>query len=247
VALTLRTNGSSGVNLVSAAWWNDYYNLLTGVMTDQIVTLKTDLILQGLSGAPAAPTLALAAGTSLSVGLYKYVVTFVDNNGGETLAGTSANITTTTGNQVIALSNIPLGTAGTAKRNCYRTKVGGSTYFLDNTLNDNTTTSYNDVTADTGLSGQNPPAHPSFGGTLTIQRVGVTNAQIFSDGAVSFDAGNITSDGAGNLSATTYKTNSGNTIPKLASNGGGATGANIWVGTTDPAGNAAEGDIWIDA
>lgn len=37
----------------------------------------------------------------------------------------------------------------------------------------------------------------------------------------------------------------GNYYPQLASNGGGAAGKKIWVGTTDPAGNASEGDVWI--
>ena len=39
MALTLRTNGSSGVNLVTSSWWNDYYNLFTGAMHDQPVFL----------------------------------------------------------------------------------------------------------------------------------------------------------------------------------------------------------------
>jgi hypothetical protein len=49
MALTLRTNGSSGVNLVTAAWWNDFYNLLTGVMTDQPVTISNTLTVKGAS------------------------------------------------------------------------------------------------------------------------------------------------------------------------------------------------------
>lgn len=39
MALTLRTNGTGG-GIVSAAWWNDYYDLMTGTMTDQVVTLN---------------------------------------------------------------------------------------------------------------------------------------------------------------------------------------------------------------
>jgi hypothetical protein len=42
MALTLRTNGSGG-GIVSSGWWNDYYNLLTGSMNDQAVTLSTNL------------------------------------------------------------------------------------------------------------------------------------------------------------------------------------------------------------
>ncbi len=33
----------------------------------------------------------------------------------------------------------------------------------------------------------------------------------------------------------------------IASAGGGSAGVKIWVGTTDPAGSASEGDIWISA
>lgn len=36
-------------------------------------------------------------------------------------------------------------------------------------------------------------------------------------------------------------------LGQLRSNGGGAAGAAIWVGTTDPGANAGEGDIWINA
>lgn len=52
-------------------------------------------------------------------------------------------------------------------------------------------------------------------------------------------------DASGNMVATSYKTSSGNSIPKLATNGGGSVGVNIWEGTTDPAGNASEGDMWL--
>jgi hypothetical protein len=41
MALTLRSNGTGG-GIVSSGWWNDYYNLLTGVMHDQPVTLSTN-------------------------------------------------------------------------------------------------------------------------------------------------------------------------------------------------------------
>src|SRR6185312_1230395 len=40
--------------------------------------------------------------------------------------------------------------------------------------------------------------------------------------------------------------NSGN-VAGIRSAGGGAAGITIWVGTTDPAGSAGEGDIWISA
>ena len=226
MALTLRTNGSSGVNLVTASWWNDYYNLLTGVMQDQIVTLKTDLILAALGTAPAAPTLALAAGTTLGVGVYKYLTTNVDNNGGETLAGTSASITTTTNNQAVSLSAIATGPTGTAKRNIYRTKVGLSVFLLLTTLNDNTTTTYTDTIADASLGSTSPPAHPSFGGSLLVKDgSGVVQFQVFSDGIAA---------------------SNGNVLAQMEATGTATPGVHIFTGTTTPSG-AVEGDIWINA
>lgn len=46
MALTLRSNGVGG-GLVNSGWWNDYYNLLTGVMTDQPVVIANHLQLTG--------------------------------------------------------------------------------------------------------------------------------------------------------------------------------------------------------
>lgn len=205
MALTLRTNGSGTANLVGAQWFNDYYDLLTGLMTDQIVTFETDVILESiLSGTIAAPVLSLNTGTALGIGSYGYFITYVDASGGETSQayGTVAHMTTTSGNQGIALSSIPTGPTGTVKRRIYRTKVGGSTYYLLATLNDNTTTTYTDTTADTSLVTA-APAHPSFGGSLSIKNnSGAIKGQIFNDGAISFDSGNIFSSGTGVLNVS---------------------------------------------
>ena len=104
---------------------------------------------------PGALTSALAglgAGV-LGNGLYKYKVTLV-NAAGETTGGT-ANAGTTvadyTANGQIALSSIPTGAAGTTARRLYRTKVGGSTYYLLATIADNVTATYTDNTADAAL------------------------------------------------------------------------------------------------
>ena len=47
--LTVRTNGSGSSNIIQASWFNDYYNLLTGVMTDQPVTIAQSLTVKGNS------------------------------------------------------------------------------------------------------------------------------------------------------------------------------------------------------
>lgn len=186
--LTVRTNGSGGSNIIQAAWWNDYYNLLTGAMTDQEVSITNLLILKAISAAPgSAPTLALASGTALGVGVYKYAVTFA-NADGETLLGPTASITTTTNNQAVSLTAIPTGPTGTTKRYVYRTTVGGSTFYRDNTLNDNTTTGYTDTTTDATLTsggGTLSPVSPSFGGSLIIRDVSNNiKAQIYNDGTI---------------------------------------------------------------
>jgi hypothetical protein len=40
MALTVRGDGTGGIYLVGSAWWNDYYDLLTGAMHDQPVELN---------------------------------------------------------------------------------------------------------------------------------------------------------------------------------------------------------------
>ena len=236
MALTLRTNGSAGVNLVTAQWWNDYYNLVTGAMSDQTVTFKTDVVLQSiLSGSIAAPTLALATGTTLGIGSYSYFVTFVDGNSGETSQanGTVASTTTTSGNQSVALSAIPTGPTGTVSRRIYRTKVGGSSYFLLATISDNTTTTYTDTIADASLPTTTPPANPSFGGSISVKNnSGAVKAQIFSNGAISHDGGAIYSDGAGNLYLDNlYSSNGGLTVMTQQTGAANGITFEVWSGS----------------
>ncbi len=113
----------------------------------------------------AAPTSALSAsaiaGAGLSVQMYSYQVTFL-TQGGETTTGPIVSVTTTSGNQQVRLSSIPLApsqplmpgvaTNNVIGRNIYRTQGGGSTFYLLTSLPDNTTTSYIDSTADISLS-----------------------------------------------------------------------------------------------
>lgn len=112
--------------------------------------------------APAAPSVAAVTGAGLGIGAYQYAVTFVDITGGESLPGTAANVTTTSGSQKVNLTAIPTGPTATAKRNLYRTTVGGSQLKYLATLSDNTTTTYADTTAD-GSLGTNAPTSSAFG------------------------------------------------------------------------------------
>src|SRR5258708_284363 len=144
--LTVRTNGSSGPNIITAAWFNDIRDLLTGVMQDQEVTIRNVLILQAIGAAPTvAPTAAIATGTTLGIGVYNYVYTFA-NADGETTPSPAGTMTTTTGNQAGALSAVAVGPVGTTKRNIYRTAVGGGTaYKFVAAIADNVTTTYADT------------------------------------------------------------------------------------------------------
>ena len=119
----------------------------------------------GAIAAPGVATAALAAGTELGIGQYRYRWTFVTESNlisgtadGETPGGTEYTITTTGGNQRVSHTAIPLGPAGTIKRRLYRTLVGGATNTekLVTTLNDNTTTAYTDLIVDGALGAAYP-------------------------------------------------------------------------------------------
>lgn len=187
--LTVQVDGATAngqPNTIMAKWFNDYHDLLTGIMTDQLVTLKTATRARAIGGPPAAVTLAVAAGTTLGIGTYQYHMTFVDSTGGESAQGAVASITTTSGNQAVNLSALPLGPTGTASRNIYRSAVGLSNALLLTTIADNTTTTYADTTADASLGTQTPPAHPFFGGLGIQDYTGTTRTILYTDGAASF-------------------------------------------------------------
>ncbi|CCK24490.1 hypothetical protein BN159_0111 [Streptomyces davaonensis JCM 4913] len=109
--------------------------------------------------APAAPTAAAATGTGLGIGKYRYAVTMVTDQG-ESEVGAEATVDTTAGNQVVKLTAIPTGGAGTntVARRLYRTVVNGAAGSgrLLATIEDNSTTVFTDTTADARL-GDEPP------------------------------------------------------------------------------------------
>lgn len=201
--LTIQQDGSTvggQPNTVVAKWWNDYHDLLTGAMTDQDVTLSTDLILKPMSALPAAPTANAQAGTGLGIGVYQYAIVFAKvGQLGFSGLGATTSVTTASGNQAVGLSNIPLGPAGTSGRLVYRTKVGGSTFFYVASIGNNTATTYIDTTADTSLTALPNPA--GFGGTLVIQdATGTTQTTLFSDGSASI-GGSFSANAGGYIHA----------------------------------------------
>lgn len=219
MALTTRVNGRTPASQINASWFNDFNDLLTGVMKDQLIAFTRNLSLTALGGAPGTFTATVVSGAGLGIGAYTYTCTLVCSDG-ETVSGSTPGATTTSGNQKVNLSSIPTGPAGTTARKIYRTLVGGSTFHLLTTINDNTTTTFVDTTADATITAAvSPPSHGTFGGALIIKnQSGTVKATIYSsDGAFSFDGGGITSDGGGNL-----RFNGGGGTTKMGRDGTGA-------------------------
>jgi uncharacterized phage protein gp47/JayE len=98
-------------------------------------------------GIPTAPTATLGAAGNIN-GLIEYVVTFITGMG-ETLPGPPSSGVDAVSQQ-ISVEDIPLGGTGTIERKLYRAKDGGL-FQLVTTINDNTTTTYNDNVADGSL------------------------------------------------------------------------------------------------
>lgn len=124
---------------------------------------KAKMLLEPAYPAPlTAPTVTMAAGGSVDAGTHTWAITnvhFINPNNDESLLGPASSIQTVVGGtQTANLTNIPLGPTGTAARQVYRTKAGGSTYFLVGQINDNTTTIFTDTLADSALGTEVPPA-----------------------------------------------------------------------------------------
>lgn len=164
-------------------------NLADGLGKSRILVTRTsDGVVfwdTGAVAAPGAPTLAIAAGTALGIGAYKYQVTFVTQvdavTTGETQGGTEATVTTTSGNQAVNLTAIPTGPAGTIQRKIYRTAVGGATGTekLVATIADNTTTTYADTVADASLGAAIPTVNTASIG-VAYSGAAITDGQTFS-------------------------------------------------------------------
>jgi hypothetical protein len=111
---------------------NQYADSLTGNNDVGQLTLAANV-----ANPSAGPTAALAAGSALGIGAYSYAMTYVTGykktNGtfiynGETALSPVTTINTTSGNQVVNLSNITTSSASyVIARRIYRTKVNPST------------------------------------------------------------------------------------------------------------------------
>ncbi len=126
--------------------------------------------------APLAAMSALAQnGTALGIGTYQYAVTFL-SQGGETVPSPLTSVMTSSGEQNVQLSALPLGPAapqlpGTTTnsvlgRNLYRSLLSGNTLYLLATLPDNSTTSYLDSTPDSALTAKPQPPSVNTSGVI---------------------------------------------------------------------------------
>ncbi len=140
-----------------------------------VTELRTHCRIDDTDGepAPTALTAALispAAAGNVDNGAHRYVVTFV-TAAGETEAGAVSSAVTVsdkTTNGKVALTAIPTGGSLVTSRKIYRTTAGGSTYYLLTTLSDNSTTTYTDNTADSGLGAQAPSTNTTENPKLGI-------------------------------------------------------------------------------
>lgn len=156
-----------------------------GNSTDWFAGSVDEVAVYGVALSSTQVSTHYAAGrTCLGIGAYQYAATLASPSS-ETSLGTSATITTTAGNQRVQGSALSLGPTGTAKRNLYRTKQGGSTFYLLTSINDNTTTTFTDTTPDSAL-GAALAAHPSAGGDVWKNAAGQTVAQVYGDGYANF-------------------------------------------------------------
>ena len=162
-------------------------------ITATITVTGTSTYTYTVGGSPATP----ATGTIIAD-----AESFVDNasEGSDEMLSTS---TATTG--AINLTAIPLGPAGTTKRELYRVEVGGSVHKFLATIPDNSTTTYADTKADTALGAAAPEQStwPTPVGNTTLQ---VTDlAQFPASGWVRVQeqvlryTGRAASSGVGNL------------------------------------------------
>lgn len=154
------------------------------------------------------PTGAVQAGAGLGIGQYQYAVSFL-SQGGETTPSPVASVTTTSGNQKVALTAIPvangqpsipgIATNTVIGRNIYRTIVGSTALFYLATIPDNTTTTYMDTAPDSVLFGMPSPPTVNTSGVMfwpPIERSFNEYSNLFDSTAALAAGGNMGINGA---------------------------------------------------
>jgi hypothetical protein len=143
------------------------------------------------------------------------------------LAPTGGNNTISAGaKKTIPLTNIPAGPAGTTARRIYRTPVGGGVQKLLTTINNNSTSTYTDTTADSALG----PGSPGSNTALVLTAAHLTAIPTGSTG-VSARKLYRRSGGVGLRLVATIANNSASTYDDTTANAG--------LGAAPPATNTA--------
>lgn len=126
-----------------------YYNYIGHTGTGRVLPW-------GVTAPASAMTAAKATGSGLEIGVYLYVLTYVDKvNGWESGPSPSVSVTTTTGDQKVNLTAIPISTqANVTHKRIYRTLVGGASYWRVTEIANNVTVYTYDTTPDTSLGAQ---------------------------------------------------------------------------------------------
>lgn len=219
--LTLRQNGTTvggQPNNAQASWWNDFHDLLTGVMTDQPITLANSItnITSGPninSGTVAAPFTWHGTSGTAFFGILDIKPT--DAGGKHWLIGYNG------GDQHLQIQQVTDGI------DVIDIDISGNVYFSKDI---HITGSYwGAVQIDT--EGGNAVIRTQPTSNPLIIQVNGKNTSFNTDGSIS----------------VTYPSGVTGVLGCLSSAGGGAAGHTIWVGTSDPATFAVEGDIWIKA
>jgi len=99
----------------------------------------------------AKPTGTSPAGGSVGAGNYKVKYTYIDSDGYESNGSPASDNIACAANDKIVLTVVNSTDSKVASRNIYRTTVGGSTYYYDKSIADNTTTTVDLTQADTTL------------------------------------------------------------------------------------------------
>jgi hypothetical protein len=148
-----RSYGCNGINSPQT------YDIATsyGGVSYSFTTAKTKAM--GAQAPTSAPTVGVpSSGGAVPIGPHKYKITYMYYGAEESNGSTASSVqTTTSGNQTIALTAIPIGGYGVTARNIYRDNNDDNFLLLD-TISNNTTTTYTDVLS----IGATPTPIPTF-------------------------------------------------------------------------------------
>lgn len=155
-------NIGGGINLGTHSWRVTFVTATgesAGSAKSNVLTLAAPL--------PCTAALAGLGAGNVNNGDHSYKVTFV-SPAGESVASAKSNVVTTAaGDGQVALTDVPVGPAGTTDRNIYRTDAGDAApWKLIGTIADNVTTTFADNIADG--AGAAAPADTGAAAQVTI-------------------------------------------------------------------------------